>query len=186
MTPAVFLDRDGTLIEEVNYLDSLERIDIFPWTIDALRLLRRGGFRLVVITNQAGIARGFFKEAFVRRAHEHLDATLAKGGAGVDRYYYCPHHPQAVVPEYRQACGCRKPQAGMLHQAERELDLDLSRSVLVGDRWSDIGAAYAAGLPGVLVRTGYGRAEEAQPDPATPPAAVVDDLMSAATWILGR
>src|SRR5215212_1701700 len=111
---AVFLDRDGTLVEEAGYLDRLERLVFFPYTIDAVRLLNRAGFAVVVVTNQAGIARGIFKESFVAEAHRHITARLAAGAARVDGFYYCPHHPEAVVEEFRATCECRKPKPGML------------------------------------------------------------------------
>ena len=111
MTPAVFLDRDGTLIEEVGYLDRIERVEFYPWTVDAVKLLNRAGFRVVVVTNQAGVARGIFEERFVGDAHRHLDQRLAAGGARIDGYYYCPHHPDAPLEAYRRRCDCRKPMA---------------------------------------------------------------------------
>jgi D-glycero-D-manno-heptose 1,7-bisphosphate phosphatase len=107
--PAVFLDRDGTLIEEVGYIDRLDRMTLFPWSLDAVRLLYRAGFCVIVTTNQAGVARGYFGEEFVARAHAHLDSLIRAAGAEVAGYYYCPHHPEANVPEYRRACECRKP-----------------------------------------------------------------------------
>src|SRR3954447_10205660 len=99
MKKAVFLDRDGTLVQEAGYLDRLERLIFFPYSIDAVRLLNRSGFAVVIVTNQAGIARGIFKESFVAEAHQHISARLEAGGARVDAYYYCPHHPEASVPQ---------------------------------------------------------------------------------------
>ncbi len=184
--PAVFLDRDGTIIEDVGYLDRLERFRVLPYSIDAVRLLNQAGFRVVVVTNQAGVARGLVEESFVKEAHAALDAAMAAGGARIDRYYYCPHHPAAAVEAYRCDCECRKPQPGMLRQAERELDLDLSRSFLVGDKWDDIATGAAAGVRSILVRTGYGASEERRPKPGLNPDGVVDNLVAAVTWILLR
>jgi D-glycero-D-manno-heptose 1,7-bisphosphate phosphatase len=182
--PAVFLDRDGTLIEDVGYLDRLDRIALFPWTVDAIRALNRGGFIVVVITNQSGVARGFFTEAFVEETHRHLSARLAAGGARIDAYYYCPHHPDGTVAAYRRQCDCRKPASGLVDRAVRELDLDPARSVVVGDKWLDVGLARAAGARGILVRTGTGAAEEARPRPGVSADVIVDNLAGAASWIL--
>jgi D-glycero-D-manno-heptose 1,7-bisphosphate phosphatase len=183
MRPAVFLDRDGTLIEEVGYLNRLERVVFFPWTVDAIRVLNAAGLAVVVVTNQAGVAQGYYDEAFVQETHRFIDARIRAGRARVDGYYYCPHHPQAKVDAYRVACDCRKPAPGMLVRAARELDLDLARSFVVGDRWGDVDLAAAAGTRAVLVRTGYGVAEETRPGRAAADH-VADDLAGAAAWIL--
>ena len=184
MKPAVFLDRDGTLIEDVGYLDRLDRIAFFPWTIDAIRALNRAGLVVVVITNQSGIARGFITEAFVVETHRHLSARLAAGGARIDAYYYCPHHPDGAVEAYRRRCDCRKPSSGMVDEAVRDLGLDPARSFVVGDKWLDVGLARAVGAHGILVRTGTGAAEEAQPQPGVNADAIVDNLAGAVSWIL--
>ncbi|HET7218315.1 MAG TPA: HAD family hydrolase, partial [Vicinamibacterales bacterium] len=123
MRPAVFLDRDGTLIEEVGYLDSLERLSFFPFSVDAVRLLNRAGRAVVVVTNQSGVARGYFDEAVVAATHRHIADTLARGKARVDGFYYCPHHPDGRVAAYRIDCDCRKPRPGLLRQAAQELNL---------------------------------------------------------------
>lgn len=182
--PAVFLDRDGTIIEESGYLDRLERLVFFPYSVDAIRLLNRAGFAVVVITNQAGIARGIVKPSFVDEAHRFIAARVEAGGARIDGFYYCPHYRSGTVPEFVRACDCRKPASGMLTRAAADLDLDLSASFAVGDRWHDVAAAAAVGARGVLVRTGLGRREEGTPEPGTEPAAILDDLAAAAAWIL--
>lgn len=184
MRPAVFLDRDGTIVEESGYLDRLERLVFFPFSVDAIRVLNRAGFAVVVVTNQAGIARGIVRESFVGEAHRHIAARLEAGGAHVDGFYFCPHYPSGVVEQYRTACDCRKPQPGMLRRAATDLDLDLARSFVVGDRWHDLAAGQAVGARGVLVRTGLGVKDEAAPDASVTPAAIVDNLMDAAAWIL--
>ena len=156
MNRAVFLDRDGTLIEEIGYLDRLDRVAFFPFSVDAVRLLNRAGFMVVVVTNQACIGRAFFDETFVEETHSSLSKRLAAGGAAIDAFYFCPHHPEATRPGYKQACDCRKPQPGLLKRAAHNHDIDLAASFVVGDRGHDIAAGVAVGARGVLVRTGYG------------------------------
>jgi len=184
MRRAVFLDRDGTLIEESGYLDRLERLAFFPFSIDAVRVLNRAGFLVVVVTNQAGIARGIVKESFVAEAHRHIADRLGAGGATIDGFYYCPHYPTGTVEQYRMVCDCRKPQPGLLRRAAADLDIDLARSFVVGDRWHDLAAGQAVGARGVLVRTGLGKRDEWKPEPGTAAAAIADNLMDAAAWIL--
>jgi D-glycero-D-manno-heptose 1,7-bisphosphate phosphatase len=183
MKPAVFLDRDGTIIEDVGYLDAIDRIAWFPWSVDAIRALNRAGFPLVIVTNQSGIARGYLSEALVQETHRAIDARLAQGNARIDAYYYCPHHPSGSLAEYRQACDCRKPGGGLIERAARDLGLDPARSVVVGDAYTDIGAARAVGARGVLLRT-PGRHITEPIDVAGAPDAVVDNLAAAASWIL--
>lgn len=184
-SPAVFIDRDGTLIQEAGYLNDLSRLVFFPYTVDAVRQLNRGGYLVVVITNQAGIARGIVPEAFVGTAHRSISERLEAGGAHVDAYYYCPHHPSGIVEGLNHACDCRKPRPGLLLRAAADLDIDLGRSYLVGDRWHDLEAGRAAGTRAVLVRTGYGAADERAPKPGVTADAIVDNLAAAAGWILG-
>jgi D-glycero-D-manno-heptose 1,7-bisphosphate phosphatase len=182
--PAVFLDRDGTLTEERGYVDRVERIELFPWSADALRLLTRAGFATVVVTNQSAVARGLIDEAFLETAHRELDRRLERSGAVIDRYYYCPHLVDAPLERYRRSCRCRKPGPGMIEQACRDLDLDPRRSVMVGDRWLDVACGHAAGTRSVLVRTGHGRREvETVPEGARADA-ILDNLMEAVGWIL--
>jgi D-glycero-D-manno-heptose 1,7-bisphosphate phosphatase len=184
MRRAVFLDRDGTLIEEAGYPDSLERLVFFPFTVDAVRTLNDGGFAVIVITNQSGVGRGIVPESFVPEAHAYIGQRIAEGGAAIHAFYYCPHHPDAIEDRYRGPCECRKPGPGLLHQAAADLGIDLARSFVVGDRWKDIAAGRAVGARGVLVRTGVGRDQEARRHEQVPDAVVVDDLAAAAAWIL--
>lgn len=182
--PAVFLDRDGTLIEERGYLDRLDMLQVFPWSADAVRLLRRAGFATVVVTNQAAVGRGLIDEPFLARVHEALDARLALGGATIDRYYHCPHLPDAELERYRATCDCRKPRPGMILQACRDLDLDPARSFMVGDRWLDVQCGVAAGVRGLLLRTGHGQREAASAPEGVRADAILNNLMEAAGWIL--
>jgi D-glycero-D-manno-heptose 1,7-bisphosphate phosphatase len=184
MRPAVFLDRDGTLIEESGYLERLERLVFFPYSVDAVRVLNRAGFLVVVVTNQAGIARGIVKESFVAEAHRHIADRVEAGGAQIDGFYYCPHYPTGTVEKYCMVCDCRKPQPGLLRRAAADLDIDLARSFVVGDRWHDLAAGHAVGARGVLVRTGLGKRDEWERESGTTPDAIVDNLMDAAAWIL--
>ena len=183
---AVFLDRDGTIIEEVGYLDRAERVELYPWSIDAIRAFNRAGLAVVMVTNQSGIARGFFTEAVVDEVHRHMAEILAEGGAHIDAYYYCPHHPDGKVAGYARACDCRKPGRGLVDRAVREFGVDPASSFVVGDRWLDVGLARRVGGEAVLVRTGYGMSEEHHPPDGLTADAVVDNLIAAATWILGR
>ena len=184
MRRAVFLDRDGTLVEEAGYLDRLDRLVFFPYSVDAVRVLNRAGFAVVVVTNQAGIARGIVRESFVAEAHRAISDRLEAGGARVDAYYYCPHFPTGVVEAYRRDCDCRKPQPGLLRRAAADLQIDLARSFVVGDRWHDLEAGQRVGARGVLVRTGYGKTEEASPHPRVAPSSIEDNVMAAVSWIL--
>ena len=183
---AVFLDRDGTLIEEVGYLDRVDRVALYPWSTDAVRALNRAGFRVVVVSNQSGVARGFFTESVVEEVHRHIEARLAAGGAHVDAYYYCPHHPDGKVSAYARRCDCRKPARGLVDRAERELGIEPARSFVVGDRWLDVALARAVGARGVLVRTGYGATEEPRPLEGLDADAVTHNLIEAVSWILQR
>jgi D-glycero-D-manno-heptose 1,7-bisphosphate phosphatase len=184
MRRAVFVDRDGTLLEEAGYLDRLERLVFFPFAVDAVRLLNRANYAVVIVTNQSGIARGMYGEPFVRETHAAIQARMEGGDARVDGFYYCPHHPDATVPEFRRDCDCRKPAPGMLVAAARDLNLDLSRSFSIGDKWTDVAVGTAAGARGILVRTGYGRSTEASLARDVTPAAIEDNLISAVAWIL--
>ena len=184
MKPAVFLDRDGTMIEDVGYLETLGRVAFYPWTVDAIRMLNRAGFPVVVVTNQSGIARGLFSETFVAETHRAIDARLAAGGARVDAYYYCPHHPDGRVAAYARTCDCRKPGRGMIDDAARDLGLDPARSVVVGDKQLDVQLGRAVGARAILVRTGAGAEEERRPPDGVAADAVVDNLAAATAWIL--
>ena len=184
LSPAVFLDRDGTMIEDVGYLDRLSSVSFFPWTVDAIRALNRAGFPVVVVTNQSGIARGLFDEGFVQETHRFIEARLAAGGAHVDAYYYCPHHRDGRVPAYTRACDCRKPGRGLIDAAARDLGLDPARSFVVGDKWLDVQMGRAVGARAILVRTGWGGEEERHPPDGTSADVVVDNLVAATGWIL--
>jgi len=177
---AVFLDRDGTINEEVGYLRSFDDLRLFPFTAKAVGMIREAGMKAVIVSNQSGVARGFFDEDFVRALHERINAILSHEGTGIDRFYFCPHHPTEGVGEYTRDCECRKPKRGMLLQASEELDIDLSQSYMVGDTERDLETARNAGVTGVLVRTGYGN-DIGNTEGA---AYVARDLLDAVNWIL--
>jgi D-glycero-D-manno-heptose 1,7-bisphosphate phosphatase len=181
---AVFLDRDGTIIEEVGYLDRPERVEFFPFTIDAVRVLNRAGLAVVMVSNQSGIARGFFSEAVADAVHARMAKMLAAGGARIDAYYYCPHHPDGTVDGLAIVCECRKPKRALVDRAAAEFGIDPQRSFVVGDRWLDVELARAVGAKGILVRTGYGDVQERRPPPGVTADAVVDNLVAASSWIL--
>lgn len=185
----IFLDRDGTLCREVGYVNHPERLQLIPGAAEAVRELRADDWAVVVVTNQAGVARGYFPWHVVGQTHDRLRALLAQEGTGLDGIYACPHHPDVGGSGFRKTCECRKPRPGMLLRASRELDLDLSRSYIVGDSFRDVGAGRNAGLAGaVLVRSGYGRGELLWKGPHAGvwPDHVADDVVGAAAWIRRR
>jgi len=156
---AVFLDRDGTLNEEVGYMNHLDRFTLLPQVGQAIRLLNQHEIKAVVITNQSGVARGYFPESLVHLVHQKMQDLLNKEGAHLDGIYYCPHHPDVGDSPYRQKCRCRKPATGLVEEAAKELDLDCSQSYAIGDRGVDIEFGHRIGAKGILVLTGYGKGE---------------------------
>lgn len=188
MKRAVFVDRDGTVADEVGYVNHPSRLRLLPRSGQALKRIREAGFLAVVVTNQAGVARDYFDESVVHETHRRLVALLEGEGTGVDRIYFCPHHPREGKPPYRQDCRCRKPLPGMLHQAAEELGIDLPRSYMVGDGVVDVEAARSAGVVPILVLTGYGRGHvELRRDRwKVQPEHIAEDLLDAVEWILAR
>jgi D-glycero-D-manno-heptose 1,7-bisphosphate phosphatase len=159
MKRAVFIDRDGTINEEKEYLyrtDDFSFIDSAP---QAIRLLNEAGFLVIVVSNQSGVARGYYTEEDVHLLHRHIASQLELQGARVDAWYYCPHHPDGRG-SYALPCRCRKPLPGMLLEAARRYDIDLESSIMIGDKLVDVEAGTAAGCRSILVRTGYGAEEE--------------------------
>ena len=157
--PAVFFDRDGTLSREIGYVNHLSRFEPFPFAVDAVRAVNAANRLAVVVTNQAGVARGYFPESLIDKVNGVLLDRAASSGARIDGIYYCPHHPSAGAPPYRKDCDCRKPKPGMLHRAAKELDIDLSKSWVIGDRKGDLELAWNVGARACLVKTGYGLGE---------------------------
>lgn len=179
--PAVFLDRDGTINVERDYLHRIEDFAFIPGAPQAIRRLKDAGFLVVVVTNQSGVARGYFPETAVEELHRHLQRELGRVGAGIDAFYLCPHHPHAGIGDYRIECACRKGSPGMLLQAAAEHHIDLGASWMVGDKAADIEAGRRAGCTPLLVLTGYGEEENGKIDPQIARCA---DLAAAADYIL--
>jgi len=177
--PAVFLDRDGTIAEEVGYLNHISRFHMFDFAAAAIRRLNQAGVPVVVVTNQSGVGLGHYPESLVHTVNELMTKQLAAAGAHLDAVYYCPHAPA-------EGCACRKPKVGMVERAAREHSLDLASSYIVGDRYRDVELAHNVGARGILVRTGYGEGEiawnsakwQVQPD------FIAEDLAQATDWIL--
>lgn len=175
---AVFLDRDGTLNVDKGYVHRIEDWEWIPGAIGAIATLRKAGFLVIVVTNQAGIARGYYNEADVTRLHAWLNEELKKHGTAIDGFYYCPHHP-----EHSGECGCRKPMPGMLNEAQQDFDIDFGRSWLVGDKVSDIQAGLAAGVKSILVLTGYGNDDRAL---LKEEIACVADMTAASNFVISH
>ena len=182
------MDRDGTLTEEVGYVNHPRRLRLLPRSAEAIRRLNAAGIAAVVVTNQAGIARGYFSEEVLAAVNAALVAQLKGEGAHLDGVYVCFHHPTEGVPPYRMICECRKPKPGLLVRAAADHGVDLGRSTLVGDKPSDLIAARAVGAQGVLVLTGYGLGEWEYRRAAFPvtPDHVAEDLLDAVDWAIAR
>lgn len=183
---AVFMDRDGTISEEVGYVNHVLRFRVFGYSAEAVRLLNDNEWLAVLVTNQAGVARGYFTEDLIDAVHGVLRAELARGGARLDGIYYCAHHPSVGEPPYRLDCECRKPKPGLIQRAAADLEIDLPQSWMIGDRYGDVELARNAGVHSALVLSGYGRGEwehqravwNHQPD------VVAEDLLEAVQTIV--
>lgn len=186
MNTAVFLDRDGTVIEEVGYLSDLKQLRLIPGAATAIKRLNEAGIKVVLVTNQSGVARGYFTEAFVRETHDLLEKMLGLEGARLDGVYYCPHHPKAGGSPYKTECDCRKPGTGMLEQAARELDIDIRASFVVGDKWSDVELGQRARAHSILVRSGFAPDDpgNVRPERLNDPDLIAETINEAIEWIL--
>lgn len=190
MPAAVFLDRDGVIVEDNGVLADAGDIRIPPDVPRLLATLREAGFPLVVISNQTVVSRGLLTEGgAIALQHEVEAQIVALGGPSLDGFYYCPHHPNATLPAYRLDCDCRKPHPGLLHRAAYDIGLDLRHSVFIGDRMSDVAAGHAAGCRTVLLRSGAHLAppiEGARVDPSLAPDFACDTLDEAVAWVLAH
>jgi D-glycero-D-manno-heptose 1,7-bisphosphate phosphatase len=176
---AVFLDRDGTIIEDSGYINSPEQIKFIPGSIEAIKKLNEAGYKVVIISNQAGIARGLLSEDMLQTIDKIIHRQVLSGGGHIDASYYCPHHPEHGVHPYKQACDCRKPHPGLIKKAVRDHNIELSGSFMVGDKSSDIGTGKRAEVKTIFVRTGHGQEElKEKPDH------LADNLTEAVRWIL--
>ena len=184
--PAVFMDRDGTINEERGYLRDPDGLNIMPEAFDAIKRINKNKLKAVIVTNQSGIARGYFSEKQMEKVHQRLTGLLMQKGAYLDGIYYCPHHPEGDILEYCIKCKCRKPATGMLDLASQELDIDLHRSYVIGDKIIDIELAHRVGAKGILVLTGYGK-EEADllnQGSRVQPQFIANNILDAVNWIL--
>jgi D-glycero-D-manno-heptose 1,7-bisphosphate phosphatase len=188
MKPAVFIDRDGTINEQRGYINHISRFILLPGVGQAIYLLNKNDYHVVVTSNQSGVAQGYFPVELVHETHELMERELAKDNAYLDGVYFCPHHPNGIVSGYNKQCTCRKPGTGLIEKAKFDLEIDMERSFVIGDRWVDIEFAYKAGLPGILVLSGYGRGdlEYVIPRKKTKPVFVAEGLLRAVTWLLAQ
>jgi D-glycero-D-manno-heptose 1,7-bisphosphate phosphatase len=181
---AIFLDRDGTLNVDVGYLHRLEDLELYPWTADALRLLKRAGYLLVVVTNQSGIAHGLIAPEFVPACHAEMRRRLQPAGADLDALYFCNHHPRGSIKDLATECRCRKPLPGMVEDAARDLQIDPAQSWVVGDKWLDVNLGHAVGARSILVRTGWGSEAERLRPQGQHVDAICDNLIHAVSVII--
>jgi len=178
---AVFMDRDGTITEEMGYLKEPEKLRLIPRSAEAIKLLNKRRILAIVVSNQSGVARGYFTEKTVRETHKRLKELLKEKGAHLDGIYYCPHHSEFGPPKYRKNCNCRKPKSGMLLRAARKFNLDLEKCYIIGDKVEDIKLARNVGARGILVLTGYGRKSK---NKKINPDHTAKDLYHTVQWIL--
>ncbi|MCK5915453.1 MAG: HAD family hydrolase [Deltaproteobacteria bacterium] len=187
LTGAVFIDRDGTIIHEVDYLSNLAEIKLLPRAAEAIAKLNQLKIPVILVTNQSGVARGKFTEEFVKQSHIHLNQLLALDGARIDDFFYCPHHPEAGLAPYKKICDCRKPRSGLLHQAANRHHLDLETSFVIGDKLIDVKLAQNVKAKGILVETGYGRKEKEKIETlGITPDQICTDLADAVNWLLSQ
>ena len=182
---AVFLDRDGTIIKEINYLSRLQDVELLPQAAQAIAKLNRQQIPVILISNQSGVARGKFSERFVKETHHYLQKMLAGKGAHLDDFFFCPHHPETGMAPYKKVCDCRKPAPGLLHEAAARHHLDLTKSYVIGDKLIDVKLALRVGGKGILVETGHGKSEKEKIDQLQiTPNFICAGLNSAVNWIL--
>ncbi|MFC1903353.1 D-glycero-alpha-D-manno-heptose-1,7-bisphosphate 7-phosphatase [Chloroflexota bacterium] len=182
MQKAVFLDRDGTIIEDTGYPHERSKIKFLPRVSEAIKLLNKNGFKVIVTTNQAGVARGYFTEETVREINSYIKESLARHGATIDKVYYCPHHVEGIIEEYRKECYCRKPNPGMIEAAINEFNIDAKSSFAIGDKISDIEAGHRAGCKAILL-VGEGSLNKEE-EGLAPDLPAVTDLYEATEWII--
>ena len=183
---AVFFDRDGTLNEEIGHVSDPQQFRVYPFAARAVRMVNEAGLLAIVVTNQSGVGRGLFAESLVHRVHRQLTRRIAAGGGRLDAIFYCPHHPEASLEQYRVVCACRKPSPGLLEAAAKQFGIELSKSFVVGDRFVDVHLAHRVGARSVLVLTGVGRneLEDEQTGGTEQPDYVAENVCEAVRWIV--
>lgn len=185
MKKAVFLDRDGTINEEMGYINHASRFRIFDFVPEAIKILNECGFLVFVVTNQSGLARGYFGEDLLQTIHKNLILTVEKKHAKIEKIYFCPHHPKEGIKKYRIDCNCRKPKSGMIEMAKKEYNIDLKNSYTIGDRYQDVQFGKNVGLKTIMVLTGYGLGEYTYQKNNWPeqPDQICNNLLEAAKFI---
>jgi D-glycero-D-manno-heptose 1,7-bisphosphate phosphatase len=186
--PAVFIDRDGTINEQMGYINHISRFILLPGTAEGIRLLNRNQYQTIIVSNQSGVARGYFPIELVDRIHNHMRDLLAKEDAYIDGIFFCPHYPKGIVPEYSIVCDCRKPGTGLIQKACESIDVDMENSYVIGDRCMDMELAHRSNLKGILVTTGYGLGDIEYVLPQSPfkPLHIAEDLLHAVRWIIEK
>ena len=184
MRKAVFLDRDGTIIEDVGYLGECSKVRFLPRVSEAIKLLNERGFKVIIVTNQAGVARGYFTEETLKEINGYIQSFLSKQGALIDRIYYCPHHVEGIIDEYSKECHWRKPNPGMLEEAASEFEIDLGESFIIGDKMTDIEAGCRAGCRTILLADG--NHPDNRKEVTAVPDHTVSGLYEAVGWLISR
>ena len=186
--PAVFIDRDGTVNEQMGYINHLSRFIMLSGAAEAIKLLNSHQYLVIIVSNQSGVARGYYPIELVNEVHAHMRALMEKDGAIVDGIFFCPHHINGSVPEYSIKCNCRKPKTGLIEKACKAFEIDMTNSYVIGDRYSDIELAVRLDIRGILVTSGYGLGdlEYVFPRLSFSPAYVAKDLLHAVRWIIEK
>ncbi len=184
---AVFLDRDGTINIEKDYLHKIEEFEFIPGAEESIGRLNRAGFKTIVVSNQSGVARGLFGVTSIHQIHDYLQRELRKKGAWIDAFFYCPHHPDGTIPEFSIVCDCRKPNVGMVQRALKKWDLDMEKSYVIGDHGSDMVLGKNIGATTIFVRTGHGHHEEERlKETGITPDCVAPSIVEAVDFIFSR
>jgi len=186
--PAVFIDRDGTVNEQMGYVNHPSRFVILPGVAEAFRILNKNGYLAIIVSNQSGVARGYFPIELVYNIHSSMKESFLKEGATVDGIFFCPHYPKGSDPEYSHDCDCRKPKTGLIKQACEQFNIDMSRSYMIGDHYTDMELADHSNIKGILVKTGYGAGviEYNLPAMDAKPCYIAEDLLAAVNWIIKK
>jgi len=182
---AAFLDRDGTIIQENGYISKINQVEFIPGSIEAIQRLKSLGYKIIIITNQSGVAQGFFSEKSLKRVNNYLHRKLKQSKAGWDGIYFCPHHPRVGLKRYLKDCECRKPKTGLIKQAVKKHKLQLKGSVAIGDKLTDVGLGKNAKIKSILLLTGYGKkeAQKIGKVPKSKPDFIAHNLLDAVKYL---